>query len=272
MLDIIQLFYPLENKIIAYLKLSKLVTCSEKHITQQLSRNIEFGVIEDYVYRLDQDDSLKHLNYLRSEVEKMLFNDNLIKQVASHDDNELIFGDIDSASSKIKTELNYYYIKLSEYIRYIKNRSGHTAPQENSKNNNDRSLYTLKASIIRDLTCLEFDNTSIFDKLDYNSLIKNIEHFVAGNFELISPTLNFCVSEKNYAYYLIHSIQSHSSFSLNQIKNISINGTAFSPENCSKAMVEINKKTPNNSKRNKRFFCVKDDIDNLINENRQEFK
>ena len=64
MSDIFQIFSPLENKINAYHKLSNLVTCKEKHIISELSKSVEFGVIEDYVFRFDHTELLKYLNFL----------------------------------------------------------------------------------------------------------------------------------------------------------------------------------------------------------------
>ena len=112
----------------------------------------------------------------------------------------------------------------------------------------------------------------MFDKTNYEVLNKNIKHFILGDFELIAPKLNFNVSEKNYAYYLIHSIISHAGFLIKDIQNIANNGEDFIAENYSKAMAVINKKIRNNRKKTKAFFSVKDQIDILMEQNRKKSK
>jgi hypothetical protein len=272
MSDIFHLFSHLENKINAYHKLSNLVTCNEKHIKTELSKIVEFGVIEDYVFRIDHSESLKYLNFLKTEVEKLLFNDALILRIAKHDDIELEFGNIESAASRIKLELNSHYNKLNEYIKYIKSKEDFLIPQVDDKKIDDVKIYEFKESIVKNLASLELENTSVFDKTNYDILIKNIGYFIGGQFESITPKLNFCVTEKNYAYYLIQSIQNHSSFSLNKINNISINQANFIAGNCSKAMVAINKKERKATKKTRAFFAAKAIIDSLIKDNRKEIK
>jgi hypothetical protein len=109
-------------------------------------------------------------------------------------------------------------------------------------------------------------------KYDYDKVSENVLKFIAGEFYSISPKLNFIVSDKNYAYYLIHSLQSYSNFDLKSIDNITINSEEFLASSCSKAVAILKKKVRSNHKKNREFFAVKDLVDHLIDTNRKEIR
>jgi hypothetical protein len=139
-------------------------------------------------------------------------------------------------------------------------------------NSDDNKLFEFKETIVSGLLLLEFNNQNVFDKEDYDKVSENVLKFITGEFHTINPKLNFNVSNKNFAYYLIHSLQSHSNFDLKSIDNVTINKEDFLASNCSKAVTSLKNKKRGNRKQNKEFFIVKDLVDQLIKENRKEIR
>lgn len=199
----------------------------------------------------------------------------MIEKIASHDKIGLEFSTINTIKSEIRTEINSYLQKINEYIDYIKKRVisiNQEMDTDDLKNTHEEKLFEFKANIVVDLLSLELNRIILFDKIKFDETKNSINKFIAGEFDSINPTLNLNVSDKNHAYYLIHSLQNHSVFDLKDIKNITINGEGFVANHCSKAITEINKKKRTNNKKSKEFFLVKDEIDSLIKANLIEIR
>ena len=272
---IYQFLSPLESKLYAYDKLSHLITCDDKKYLRELSTVINFDGVDKFVFTQESDDILSYLSFLKNQIEKLLFNDNLLNRVASHDNIALEFSTIGEVQSALRLEINNYFKQIHSYIEYIQSRNTYEAQSQNNvpKSNSDESkVFEFKESIVTELLLLEFNNQCVFDKEDYNKASENVLKFITGEFHSINPKLNFNVPHKNFAYYLIHSLQYHSNFDLKSIDNVTINNEDFLASNCSKAVTLLKNKKMSNRKQTKEFFIAKDIIDHLIIENRKEIK
>ena len=146
---------------------------------------------------------------------------------------------------KLKSDL------LDKY-KYLFDTKNKTASDKNSNLNLEADLprkQVLSVSFVENLLKFEIEDEFLFDKTkEYDKLKKNILYFITGNFEKISPPLNFTI-EKKVAYYLIHSIKKYSTFQLRDIKNVTILGTSFSANNCSKTASDIEANPDKSAKR-----------------------
>jgi hypothetical protein len=273
--QIYQVFSPLELKLYAYNKLSSSITCNDRIYLREFSTIVCFEGIHEFVFSQEESDILPYLFFIKEEIEKLLFNDASLNRLAGHNDISLEFSTIEEVQSELRTEINSYFKEINKYIDYVKEKSSYQAQAQNNGSKviaEENKLFEFKESIVAGLLALEFNNQNIFDKDDYDKMSENVRKFISGEFSSISPKLNFSVSDKNYAYYLIHSLQPYCNFDLKDIANVTINGEDYKAALCSKAVTGLKKKERGNHKKTKEFFAVKDIVDRLINANRKEIR
>ena len=104
-----QFFSPLESKLYAYDKLAHLITCDDKKYLRELSTVINFDGVDKFIFTQDSDDILSYLSFLKNQIEKLLFNDNLLNRLASHDNIALEFSTIGEVQSALRLEINNYF-------------------------------------------------------------------------------------------------------------------------------------------------------------------
>jgi|GEM_PF-4050022 hypothetical protein len=245
-----QLFSPLENKLVAYSNICTAKSNVPDNLNSFIFTDIEFGIIDNYIFSYDAKTALPYITYLLQCVNTLLFKNENIDKLTEVYKTSIDYGNIelnDSDSNKIKTELNGISDKLIEYKNYFESRDKEISIHV-SKLLSPLKKDELQTTLAKDLLHFVVDGNDLFDRTQNEGTLKaNIIAFITGNFATITPSLDFLSNQVNIAYYIIHSIQKNSTFQLKDIFNVSINGKKFKAAGCSIAVSKINQKLNSNS-------------------------
>jgi len=233
-----ELFFTIESKMLAY----NFICSHPNHITRehlhQLRKKIEFDYVASYYFMMDRDEVATHLDYLIAGFKSILATEGFLSALASADGISLEFAPLYSVVDEYRTEINTLINDLDIYRTLV-------AKEKTSKFISTPSDFTrkiFKASVYKGLANLTIDDLSVFEDNDNpEQLLENIKHFVKGDFESITPALNFIVRKMQIGYYLLTELKAYCDFDFSEISNVEILSKKYVEANRATALTKLRK-------------------------------
>jgi hypothetical protein len=215
------LFRFVEEKIIGLEMLLKNGYGVSKNHDQQLTRKVDFYVIDYEIYKFKKEDAITHIVYLIGKIHLILNNDLKLTKLAKMDEMGLEFSKLETVKDELKAELNLIAKHLLKYKEILDGR------------NLTDIQHKLKSTFVSELLLLRINYEELFifeTEQERLQLSKNLEYFLNEKFEKINPAINFCTQKRQeyFAYYVINRIADYFKCNKKDIKNISVNGTPYS--------------------------------------------
>ena len=217
-----KLFETIELKIDSFLLVYKGEKLTEISIDSLLEINVDKYRIENEIVNYKKEDAISLLKNLIKKIEPISSDYQAIYIIAKNLmlPSFKLYGFVDT--NKVASVLSFYYILLKGLLEKID-------PVKEELVLIDKPQFTLNGRYHDTLLNFEYEGIELFDidKFPLDQLKKSILFYQRGEFEKISPALNFKAKHDYYAYYAITKLAEAFHLDFTKIKNVLVNSKLY---------------------------------------------